>query len=357
MKLNETTAKILCGLTRYPQLNVKELSKKIGLTQWSIYKGIEKMKDIGLFREVYIPNFSSLGFELLVAGYGSLTKKKMYTIENLRKIGRKNFSSSIFYAFAESYKGFVFALAKSYTDFSRSLIYAEKYVGVRDLLRSENVNIVFLPLSLTRMPIFFDYSGILCRDFGVHFPKKSERVKRMNVKGIYLSVMKKILENPDITSTQIAKNFGISIQRASKIRRELVENGMLVKRIIPNMRLLDYEVLVFAHWQSNPGEMEAIEKIDFNMEEYDLSPLVFLAYTSLEGVAVALFKNLQESREIISLFENLGERVGVLSGEPNILFLSLQEGVKIKEHDYYPLVEDAFRDRSSKAMLTSKATP
>ena len=358
MKLNETNMRLLCGMTKYPELEVKELSKILGLSQWSIYKGFEKMKNAGLFKEVYIPDFSSIGFELFVAGYGSLTKKKMHTIENLKKMGKRDFSSYIFYAFAESYKGFVFALTKSYTDFARSLIYAEKYIGVRELLRSENVNIVFLPLPLTRIPILFDYSRILCRNSEIKMQeKRSEKRKRVNLNKVDLEVMIQLLRNPGSKSTEIAKNLGMSIQRASRIKKELVESGILKKRIIPDMRLLNYEVLVFAHWQSNPEKMKIMEKVNLSKEEYDISPLIFLAYTPLEGVAIALFRNLQESREIVSLFENLGEKMGVLNNEPNIIFLSLQEGVKIRDHNYYHIVENVFRESSSRAMLTSKATP
>ncbi len=358
MKLSETNARLLCGITKYPHLEAKELSKILGLSQWSVYKGIEKMKAAGLYKEVFVPDFSSLGFELLVAGYGSLTKKKMHAIENLRKMKRRSFSSRIFYAFAESYKGFVFALAKSYTDFARSLIYAERQIGVRELLRSENVNIAFLPLPLTQIPVSFDYSGILCRNVGIKLSEEYRiKNKKRKLSKIDVRVMMEILKNPNAKSTDIAKNLGISIQRALRIKKELIENGVLRKRMIPNMELFGYEVLVFAHWQTNPEKMEFLKNLDFSGNEYDISPIIFLAYTPLEGIAIASFKNLQESREIISLFENLGERMGVLNGEPNILFLSLQEGVKIRNHDYYPLVEDVFRESSSRAMLTSKATP
>ncbi len=358
MKLSDTSARVLCGIAKNPNMSMKELSEITGVSAWSVYKSLEKMKKMGIFREVYIPNLSSLGFELLVAGYGSLTKRKMHTIDNLKKMRRKNFSSRIFYAFAESYKGFVLAVAKSYTDFVHSLIYAEKSIGVRDLLRGENVNIVFLPLSLTKMPIFFDYSPLLCRYFGVEIDEQPrEKIPRGNLEPIDLKVMLEILKNPDASNSLISKKMGISMQKTSKIRKKLIDEGFLVKRIIPNMKLFGYEVLVFAHWFSNPAQIENIGAEDFKKSGYDLSNIVFLAYTPMEGIAIALFRTLQESREIVSIFEGLGEKMGILIGEPNIIFLSLQEGLKIRDHEYHFLIEELLSKSNSNAMRTSKATP
>jgi len=340
MKLNDIERKILCGMCKNPYMSPKDLAEFLDLNYWTVYKSINKMKNKGIFKEVVIPNFKALGFELLVVGYGSLTKKKMDVLQRVRTLKTElKFSSGIFYSFAESYRGFVLAVSRNFTEVAKGLIYAERLIHVREFLKGESTEMVILPFEITEIPLFFDYSNLICKEFNLDIKRKSERVTRMKkLTKKDAQVMLEIVRDPEAKISHIAKTLNMAPQSVSKIKERLFAEGYIFKRIIPNLPLLGYDVLVFAHWNSNPEVMEKMQNINLEDFGYDLSNVVFSAYNSLEGVALAPFKSLKESRDIVAFFENFGEETGVLTKEPNILFLSLQEGVVMRDHEYYPLL-------------------
>ena len=336
IRLKDMDKKILCALVKYPNRSYGEIANVLDMNYWTFYKGVEKLKNLGLFKEKIIPNFPALGFELLVVGYGSLTKRRMYSLEKLKNMRNYlPFASGIFYAFAESYRGFVLGVAKNFTEISKSLIFAERLVNVREILMGENTNMVLLPFEITEIPIFFDYSNLLSQDFNIHLEELPEKRKEMRKIGRReMNILIEMVKKPSVSIKDISKSLKMAQQSVSKIRKRLFEEGWVRKIIIPNIKKLGYEVLVFAHWNSKPEVMEKIERINPENFGFETSNVVFAAYNPLEGVAIAPFKTLKESREIVAFFEKFGETTGVLTREPNILFLSLQEGIKIRDHEY-----------------------
>ncbi len=336
IKLKDADKKILCALIKYPERSLGELANIVDMNYWTFYKGVEKLKALGVFKETIIPNFPALGFELLVVGYGSLTKRRMYSLEKLKNMRNYlPFASGIFYAFAESYRGFVLGVAKNFTEISKSLIFAERLINVRELLMGENTNMVFLPFEITEIPIFFDYSNLLSQDFKIKLENIVEKKKKMTRLGKReMSVLIEMVKNPSASIKEISDKLNMAQQSVSRIKKKLFEEGWTRKKIIPDIKKLGYEVLVFAHWSSKPEVMEKIDRIQPENFGFETSNVIFAAYNPLEGVAIAPFKTLKESREIVTFFEKFGETTGVLTREPNILFLSLQEGIKIRDHEY-----------------------
>ena len=336
IKLKDMDKRILCALVKYPEKNMGELAELLGINYWTFYKGVEKLRNLGLFKEKIIPDFPALGFELLVVGYGSLTKRRMYSLEKLKNMRNYlPFASGIFYAFAESYRGFVLGVAKNFTEISKSLIFAERLVNVRELLMGENTNMVFLPFEITKIPVFFDYSHLISHDFNIELEDLSQKKKEKTKLGKReMEVLVELVRKPSSSIRDISKNLGMAQQSISRIRKKLFEEGWIRRRIVPDIKKLGYEVLVFTHWTSKPDVMEKMNKIQPQTLGFETYNVIFAAYNPLEGVAIAPFKTLRESREIVAFFEKFGETTGVLTKEPNILFLSLQEGVKIRDHEY-----------------------
>ncbi len=349
MKIREIDRKVMCALSRNIDLSIKELSEKMGMNYWTLYKTVEKLKNAGIIREVAIPNFKFLNYEIFVAGYGNLTKKRIHELWKLRDSGEfKEYSPLIFYGIAESYRGFVFGIAKNYTNVKKTIISAEKIIRLREIINSNEINLAFLPLELANIPVLFDYSGILCREIGMKNLrplKVPDKKPRRNLTERDKIAMLNIVENPEVSLSDLAENIGVTIQTASKIKKRLFDEGWLIRRIIPNLQILGYEVMVFAHWHTNPKKAELMGEIKSNTQEFDvdISNITFLAYDVLEGIALAAFHTLKESREIISFFEKLGEGTGILASEPEIIFLSLQEGIKIKDHSYAGIIRDLLR--------------
>ena len=336
IKLKEMDKKILCALVKYPEKSLGELAELLDMNYWTFYKGVEKLRNLGLFKEKIIPDFPALGFELLVVGYGSLTKRRMYPLEKLKNIrDYLPFASGIFYAFAESYRGFVLGVAKNFTEISKSLIFAERLVNIRELLMGENTNMVLLPFEITDIPVFFDYSNLISHDFQIcleDLPKKRREKTKLGKKE--MQVLVELVKYPSASIREISRNLKMAQQSVSRIKKKLLEEGWIKKMVIPDIKKLGYEVLVFAHWTSKPDIMEKLSKIQPENFGFNTSNVIFAAYNPLEGVALAPFKTLKESREIVAFFEKFGETTGVLTKEPNILFLSLQEGIRIRDHEY-----------------------
>ena len=351
MNLTLQERKALCGMLKYPEKSLNEIASILNINYWTLYKIKEKFKREKMIREIIIPDYEAIGFELFLSGYGNLTKKRMKILEemrmkivekNMRKI-QNNLASGIFYAFVESYKGFVLGVSKNYTEIMRGIMYAERLISIRELILRENTKLVIFPLKISSIPILFDYSNLLCKEFGIELENvKKEEEKKEKLKDIELKVLYEIVKEPEISLTEISNILRISKQRASKIKKRLSEEGWYKRIVIPNMRELKYEVLVFAHWKSNPEIVENLEK-SFKNLGIDISNIVFLAYNPLEGIAIAPFKTLKESREIISMFTKFAEKTNVLVGDPDILFLSLDEGVEIKNHEHWEVLSSMIK--------------
>ncbi len=341
MKLTSQEKMVLYGLTRYPELSLKELSKVLGINYWSVYKIQDKFRRKRIIKEVVIPNYRALGFELLVAGYGSLTQNRIKEITRLEKMIKREGSiscSGMFLAFAEAYRGFTLGVVKNYTEIVKNILYVDRMAGIRELMVRESSKMVLMPLEITKMPIFFDYSRLLAREFGMPYENgKRKRKPEGSLTQDEIRVLTEFTKDPERRIKDIAMELNMSRAKVAKIKEKLFGEGWCIPRVIPDMRALGYEVIVFAHWESNPMGIIKIERNIKNLD-IDLSRVIFLAYNPLEGIVIALFKSLGESREIISLFSKFVERENVLIREPDILFLSLEEGKEIKSHEHHPIL-------------------
>jgi len=343
MKLTSQEKMVLYGLTRYPELSLRELSKVLGINYWSVYKIQDKFRRKRIIKEVVIPNYRALGFELLVAGYGSLTQNRLREIVRLEKMIKREGSisrSGRFLAFAEAYRGFTLGVVKNYTEIVKNILYVDRMAGIRELMVRERPKMVLMPLEITKIPIFFDYSRLLAREFGIPYENgKRKREPEGSLTQDEIRVLAEFTKDPERRIKDIATELNMSRAKVAKIKEKLFGEGWCEKRIIPDMRALGYEVLVFAHWESNPEKIEIVERENaMGKVEVDLSSIVFLAYNPLEGIVMAIFKSLRESREIVSLFSTFAEREKVLIKEPEILFLSLEEGREIKSHEHHPIL-------------------
>ncbi len=339
MYLTLQEKRALYGLVTYPEMSLKSIAEQLEMNYWTLYKIREKMKERNLLREVVIPNYKALGYELLVAGYGSITKERMKMMEKLEKVIKKAKQlprfSGIFYAFAETYRGFVLGAVKNYTEIVKNLLYVDRLVGIREILARERPKVIILPYEITEIPVLFDYSRLMAREFNMPMPPvKKVRTPEGKLSFDELRVLKKLVEKPEASIKQLSQWLGIGRQKISRIKDKLFSEGWCYRRIIPDVKMLGYEVIVFAHWESNPTRIENFEEKKIETLGIDLSRIIFLAYNLLEGFVIALFKNLKESRNIVSLFSTFMERENVLLSEPEILFLSLEEGVTLRDHEH-----------------------
>ncbi len=341
MKLSRMDEMALCGFVKNPLMSIRELADFLDVNYWTLYKSIERLKRKGVFKEVVIPDFPSLGFELLVIGYGSLTKRRMQAFEKIKSMRtRTEFSCGMFYAFSESYRGFIVGVSRNYTQIVKGLLYTEKIAHIREMLKSEDTNLLLLPFQVTKVPVFFDYSGVICKDLNVDLealPIEKKEKTKLNRKDV--AVLKELIRRPDGTITDVANALGMSKQSVSKIRKRLFQEGWIHKRVIPNMKYLGYEVLVFVHWSTDPqvmADLEGKQPEDFG---FDTTNIIFAAFNPLEGAALAPFRSLKESREMVNSFQKFAENTGVIIKEPHMLFLSIQEGMDIRNHTYEGLID------------------
>ena len=339
MYLTPQEKKALYGLVTYPEVPLKIIAEQLEMNYWTLYKIREKMKAKGLIRDVIIPNYKALGYELFVAGYGSITKERMKMMEKLEKVIKKAKQlprfSGIFYAFAETYRGFVLGAVKNYTEIVKNLLYMDRLIGIREILARERPKIVILPYEITEIPVLFDYSRLLAREFRMPMPLiKKYKNPEGKLSREELMVLKKLVEKPEATIKQLAQWLDMGRQKISRIKDKLLSEGWCFHRVIPDIKMLGYEVIVFAHWESNPSKIENFEEKKIETLGIDLSRIIFLAYNLLEGIVIALFKNLKESRNIVSLFSTFMEKENVLLNEPEILFLSLEEGITLRNHEH-----------------------
>ena len=355
LRLTDNDKKLMCWMVKNPNLPLKELAEFAEISYWNAYKIKDKLIKSGIIREVIIPNYGKLGFELFIAGFGKLTKSRMESLKYLPQdveYKEGEFASGIFYGFAESYKGFVLGVAKNYTEIIKNMLSTKHLIRFMRNLRSEHTDIIILPISLTNFYRFFDYGDLLCKEFGVNAKFIKGEEKKNGDDGIRIDEIRALYEmikNPQIKASALAKIMNVSKQKAAALMHRVLENKLGFRKIIPDMRKIGYEVLVFASWEFDVERLREVglENIELQAKNVDISNLIFLAFNELRGVALAPFKTLKESRDIISLFSSFVEKMGLLRAEPDYLFLSLEEGIYVKNNDHAPLIQALLKELES----------
>ena len=346
-ELSGNEMRTLLGLVKYPTLNDRQLSERIGIKMSTVTAIKNRLKDQGYFMTVRVPKLQRLGAELLSVSYAQTDPS--LPEEPRLEVGRRVLESfdETFYIGAGPRYRFSMGMHRNYTTARATLDGVLRLYSQNRLLVPDMYNVVLFPFDSTRVLNFFDYSQLLERAFGVDLPPREEGGRRAvggtgfeGVSTVALSpieakVLKGLIFNPDLLDSNIAKVIDVTRQTVTKMRKKFTEEDLFFTVRVPNLRLLGFELVAFVHTTYLPSStLES--RLEAVAPTLSTLPLVFKAEGGLDGVEIVATRGYREFAAYYDALDARLREARAIGKEPTVLLFTLEEFQTVKNHVYTP---------------------
>lgn len=351
MKLSKNEMMILWGLVKYPMLNDRQLSDKIGVRMSTLNAIKNKMKRNHVIFDRIVPNVEIMDYEILSVLWTPLKRsiKKGKDLDILTRLFNEHPNTYSAMIFGDTL--FALSLYRNYTDFRKAEYMIIKTLNERDLLLNENTHSTLYPLSISQVSKNFDYTSVLERAFDIEpvfdgagqeevdLSKAKDKIFHLTRKE--KTILKGILESPDMPDNKIASKLDTTRQAVARHKKELLELGVIRKTRVINYAMLGFNILclVEAHY----NKIGEIEKGGPDVKRFNL-PSFFAVYGNSETVSLSLFKDFKQFTESREIYTKAINEFCVQNREPHINLYSPSDTITIKHQEYLPLVVEFLKE-------------
>ncbi len=348
MKLSKNEKIILWGLVKYPMLNDRQLSDRIGVRMSTLNAIKNKMKRSGLIFDRIVPNVEIMDYEILSVCWTSLTR-------SIKDKGDVKFLKDLFSDHPNTYSSMIFgdtllslSLYKNYTDYCKAEHMIVKELHAKDLIPSENIHTTLFPLRISQIRKNFDYTAVLERAFNID-PKNGADVgegdvdlKKARDKIYHLTrkektILKGILEAPDMPDNKIASMLDTTRQAVARHKKELLELGVIKKTRVIDYGKLGFNILCLVEGHYN--KIGEIERGGPDVQKFHL-PSFFAVYGNSETVSLSLFRDFEQFTKSKEVYLGAMKKFCEMKADPYINLYSPKGTITIKHQEYLPLVEE-----------------
>ncbi|MBN1539138.1 MAG: Lrp/AsnC family transcriptional regulator [Candidatus Thermoplasmatota archaeon] len=351
MKLSKNEKVILWGLVKFPMLNDRQLSDKIQVRMSTLNAIKNKMKRNGLIFDRIVPNVEIMDYEILTVCWTSLTRgiKDPNDLMFLKGVFDSQINTYTAMVFGETL--LVLSLYKNYTDFRKAEHKMITELRARQLIKDDKLHTTLYPLSISQIGKNFDYTAVLERAFGIkpgndkgpgiEMDQQKARDKIHHLTRKEKTIIKGILEAPDMPDNKIAAMLDTTRQAVARHKKELLELGVIRKTRVIDYGKLGFEILCLVEGHYN--KMGFVEKGGPDVKRLHL-PSFFAVYGNSETVSLSLFKDFDQFTESKQIYLEAMKKFCDLHPDPYINLYSPKGTITLKHQEYLPLVEDFLKD-------------
>lgn len=325
---------VLFGLVRHPTMNDRELSELLGVKVSTVTAIRRRLRRSEHFVTRRLPMMHRLGWEILAGGHARLDLAHgLQTVPRLREALRERLPNLFHLTASTDHVTFLTA-APDYTTFRRDIDELRGILDKAKLLGEGDVRASVLPITLTALPVFFDYSHALALAFGmddrVSFKPEFSKQGDVSLTRKETEVLKGLVRYPEMSDKALAQKVNVSRQAVSKMRREFEEEGIVHTARLPNLRLLGFELYVTAFARFTPSaavraRQDIIEKL------LRQSPTFFLAASDFETILIGAARSYEQFSTIRSSLARAHEERGFFAEDP-IIYLALTNSMESLRH-------------------------
>jgi len=337
--LSEKEKQVLYNLVKYPALNDRELSERIGMKISTLTSIKNRLRKGEYYRTIRIPHLSYIGYELLWVRYGSYQ-----TIEDPDDIFKKEreiiqeLGLNTFYAVQDGHTFFSLNIARNYTQAQSQIRTVEKEFQARGYM--DRFNYIFLPFDLTINLFDVDYSLLLKNTFGIEdewmftLPGILDTTSTLkDLRKNDIRILHNLIRNPELPDTAIANEINTTRQAVSRLRKKFEKEGVIRTVRVPNIKNLGYELMVFSHQAHSPNLVN--RDLVGDIEAYiDTIPLVYVNSTDLESFGLSIFTDFYEFQHMKETLISKILRAGFISKAPEFLLFSIPNLRIISDLDF-----------------------
>ena len=347
-RLNPNEQLVLYGMVRYPLLNDRKLAKTLNLKMTTITAIKNRLKKQKYYIKTRIPVLQYLDMELFcvinVKVNPIIPRQELY--KNMEMLTSR--ASEFFFAAIEGGNGFGLAFSRNYSSMMETIekiSYQARLNKVIENTGSPAENLLFFPLSNSRVFNFFDFGPILSREFDLKFGDEPEilfpsipKPKDLQFTNLEKKVLYGLVNYPDLPDSKISIKIGVTRQVISKLKHTFEEDGIIRTKVIPNFQKLGFQIMTISTHNHNPTT--PIEKreegIKMIMKEV---PHMLLVSGNLESVMICLCQNFQQFQDLKNKAYTFYKKHDFLLGEPKIRMFSVPNLHIITNQVYGPIVK------------------
>ena len=340
--LTSNEKQVLFGLVRHPTRNDRELSEVLGIKVSTVTAIRRRLRRAEYFATRRIPMMHRLGWEILAAGHGQIARSAgSHAAARLKESLEDRFPPIFHFAYSPDHF-FLLANAPSYTAFRRDLEDLRGAMHKTGLLEGGLIDTVVLPVGLTAIANFFDYSHVLALAFGID-DGTSVSLQHPKVGDIELSrketdVLRGLVRHPELSDKAVAQKIKASRQAVSKMRREFEAAGLLRTARIPNVRALGFELYLYAFPRfMSPATIRA--RTDAIEHTLSLTPHIFYATSNAESVILGTVRSYEHFSSLRGSIVKLYDEEGFLAREPAIQLGLVSMTEILRNCEFGPLVQ------------------
>ncbi len=345
MSLSELTKKeklVFYNLVKQPELNDNELSEKIGIKRSTITAIRNRLKKDGFYYTSIIPNLPAIGCRLMGIIYGRYNpltprteRMKASTFEERLKHPELVFARSTDTEFVNIY------VAEHLADIRR--IQDKAFLDYEAHGFIEEFNTVYYPLELSTITSLFNFAPLLRRLFGIQ-PQENlpdyngsawDTSKPIELTNIEKIILDALVKHPDATSIQLSKITGKTRSTVSKVRKEMLDNGLIKILNIPAIDKLGCELLAFLYTKFSPKCPFDVRK-EKSEAMMDLYYPVFKISGDIESIAMCVIRNYTEYTNIYNTIISLYKESNFILGNLYTLLFPIQQ-IKLNKVDFSSL--------------------
>lgn len=339
--LTKNEKKVLNGLCKHPQITDSELSKILQVKLSTLTSIKRRLATQGYFRSLIFPLPNRLGCELLAVIYMQYNpviplKQRIETTKRTIEV-----FDEIFFSVGEEEKGFSISLSQNYTNIGRINEIRTETFGKLGLLEKEYPHEVIFPFETSHIHRFFDFSPFLQHLFKLEetnttsitpelFRKISTTEFSLKEKKVYRA----LVEYPTATTQQIGDQVNLSRHTVARMKKKFFEDGLLQIFILPNLKKLGVQILVFSHISFNLNNAPNTQELSI----LNTPSTIFFASRKFEAVLLSAYQTYQDYKEDeMNKIRYLKEH-NLFSHPPIINTYTFDRMEVIKDFDFLPLV-------------------
>ncbi len=328
---------VLYNLVKSPEMNDNDLSEKIGIKRSTVTSIRNRLKSEGYFQPHIIPNLPALGCRLFSVLYGKYNPKK--DVNEVKDLNNKNGVPELFYGRSTDTK---FIYIYSSDDFSEIKKAQDKFMleyGSKDLI--EEAYTAHFPFALCDVSSLFDYTNIIGKIMGIdpvdNNKENWSKDPPVKLTQIEKDVLHALVKWPEDNNIELAKKTGKMRSTVSKIRKKLLDDGVIKIVNKPLMDKLGSELLVFFHAKFSPKYPMANRKDGMEMNMKTSTPF-FKISGDLESMGLLIPRNYTEHTDLYNKVISYYKERGYCEDAPYLLLLPIEQ-IITKKLDFAPLVE------------------
>ena len=335
---------LLYGLVRYPERTDREIAQLIGMGQSTFTTIKQRLHRRGYYKKVYVPAFQTLGMELMSLVYVEFNPG--LTLEERVDLTKKNIEifDEIFLSWGELGRGFSLACTKDYTVFSKINDIRTRLFADLGILGEKLPGTALFPFETSTIHRFFDFEPLLRKSFGFEPPawgttdaKFFSHRDLTPLSKTEAQVLYQMVKQPEQNNNRLANETGLSRHTIAQVRFKIMERGLLRPLIVPNLHLLDFEILSLYTARIDPSAPS--DRAEFGSGSINSESVIFNAVKPYQVAILSVYKNYDDFKREKGERINALKRYNYSAQMPINSLFSITSSIFIKNMEFAPMLK------------------